>query len=403
MKLKGKKIILGVSGSIAAYKAVFLLRLLQKEGAEVRVVSTPAVEKFVSSLTFSSLIQRPVFSDLWAEGWSEHVALGTWADLLLVVPVTAHTLAKMAQGLCDNALMAVYLAAPCPVIVAPAMDADMYVHPRTQSNLSTLQQDGVKVLPVGQGFLASGLEGPGRLLEPEQIMEEVLAFFGEKPLSGTGLLITAGPTREAIDPVRYISNRSTGKMGYALAAKARELGADVTLISGPTALADPPGVHTLRVVSAKEMYEAVHERAEQQDILIMAAAVSDYSPLQVADKKIKKDSDSLNIPLAKTEDILKSLGKKKRQNQLLIGFALETHDEIEHAKRKLESKNLDFIVLNSLQDKGAGFAHDTNKITILFRDNQLLSFPLKEKAQVAGDILNQVVGLWKQKKHSSDA
>ncbi len=403
MKLKGKKIILGVSGSIAGYKAVFLLRLLQKEGAEVRVVSTPAVEKFVGSLTFSSLIQRPVFSDLWAEGWSEHVALGTWADLMLVVPATAHTLAKMAQGLCDNALMAVYLAAPCPVIVAPAMDADMYVHPRTQSNLSTLQQDGVKVLPVGQGFLASGLEGPGRLLEPEQIMEEVLAFLGEKPLSGIGLLITAGPTREAIDPVRYISNRSTGKMGYALAAKAQELGADVTLISGPTSLADPSGVHTLRVISAKEMYEAVHERADQQDIFIMAAAVSDYSPLQVADKKIKKDSDSLNIPLAKTEDILRSVGKKKRQNQLLIGFALETHDEMEHAKRKLESKNLDFIVLNSLQDQGAGFAHDTNKITILFRDNQLLSFPLKEKAQVAEDILDQVVSLWKQKKHSSDA
>ncbi|MDX2249793.1 MAG: bifunctional phosphopantothenoylcysteine decarboxylase/phosphopantothenate--cysteine ligase CoaBC [Bacteroidia bacterium] len=391
--LEDKKIILGVSGSIAAYKAVYLLRLLKKAGASVKVVTTPAVSEFVGELTFGSLSGEKVFSGLWESNWSEHVSLGTWADLMVVAPATANTLAKFAHGLCDNALTAVYLAARCPVIIAPAMDADMMIHPRTTHNIQTLKADGCKVLPTGTGFLASGLEGPGRLLEPDEIFESIQAFFSDKPLKGKKLMITAGPTREAIDPVRYISNHSSGKMGYALAEVARDMGASVTLITGPTAIIPPEGIAVTRVESAEDMFAAVKKVAEKQDVLIMSAAVADYSPATVADQKIKKMGEDMTIKLRKTTDILKYLGSTKTSDQLLVGFALETNDALENARKKLTGKNLDFVVLNSLADPGAGFSHDTNKITLLDRQGQIEDFPLKSKLMVARDILGKVISL----------
>jgi phosphopantothenoylcysteine decarboxylase/phosphopantothenate--cysteine ligase len=391
--LKNKKIILGVCGSIAAYKAVFLLRLLKKAGAKVKIVTTPAVSHFVGKLTFSSLSGEEVFEGLWNENWSEHVELGTWADLMIVAPATANTMAKMAHGLCDNALTAVFLAARCPVMIAPAMDADMMVHPRTQKNLEILSEDGHIVLPTGEGFLASGLHGPGRLLEPEEIFEKVESFFSVGPLNGKKLMITAGPTREAIDPVRYISNHSSGKMGYALANEAAALGAEVTLVSGPTSLSPPEGVNFVPVISSEEMFHATREIAPQQDIMIMAAAVSDYTPSEVAEQKIKKKTDNMSIALKKTTDILKYVGQHKSPEQLLVGFALETEHEKDNAKKKLLGKNLDFIVLNSLRDKGAGFSHDTNKITIMDRNGETKEFPLKSKHLVAKDILDKVISL----------
>lgn len=398
MNLSGKKIILGVTGGIAAYKAVYLLRLCKQAGAEVRVVCTPSVQHFVGELTFSSLSDGPVFQDLWGEAWSAHVELGLWADLMVIAPCTANTLAKLATGLCDNALTAVYLSAKCPVLVAPAMDLDMYQHPRTQANLDALRRDGVTVLPTDSGFLASGLQGPGRLLAPEQIFTHVEQALAPQvqPLQGQKLLITAGPTREALDPVRYLTNHSSGKMGYALAREAARLGAQVTLVSGPTALPDPEGVETVRVVSTYEMYQAVIARAEAQDLFIMAAAVADYTPAEVAEQKIKKkanDGDELVIRLRKTKDILASVGQQKRPDQLLIGFALETENEETNARGKLERKNLDGIVLNSLRDPGAGFAHDTNQITFIPRAGEARSFPLKSKEEVAADILREVIGL----------
>ena len=391
--LKNKKIILGVSGSIAAYKAVFLLRLLKKAGAEVKVVTTPSVSHFVGNLTFSSLSGQEVFEGLWNENWSEHVSLGTWADLMVVAPATANTMAKMAHGLCDNALTAVFLAARCPVMIAPAMDADMMIHPRTRKNLEILSGDGHIVLPTGEGFLASGLHGPGRLLEPEEIMERIELFFSAGPLKGKKLMITAGPTREAIDPVRYISNHSSGKMGYAIAEEAANLGAEVTLISGPTNLTPPANVHFVPVISSEEMFLATQKVASEQDIMIMAAAVSDYTPAEVATQKIKKKSDNMAIELKKTTDILKSVGQNKRPDQVLVGFALETEHEKDNAKKKLLGKNLDFIVLNSLRDKGAGFSHDTNKVTIMDREGNVQDFPLKSKQMVAKDILDKVISL----------
>ena len=393
MVLNNKNIILGVTASIAAYKAVYLLRLLKKSGANVRVVSSPAVSHFIGELSWGSLSGEQVFSGLWSENWSEHVALGTWADLMIVAPATANTMAKFANGLCDNALTAVYLAARCPVLIAPAMDADMYLHPSLNRNIQQLTTDGVQVLPTTVGFLASGLEGPGRMMEPDEILRAAEGYFDSKPLSGKKMMITAGPTREAIDPVRYISNHSSGKMGYAIAETAASMGAEVSLISGPTALADPPHLQIKRVVSSKDMFEAVQRIAAEQDILIMSAAVSDYSPTTMADQKIKKSEEEMSISLKKTKDILKYLGQKKQEGQLLVGFALETNDEISHAKTKLEKKNLDFIVLNSLRDKGAGFAHDTNKITILDRWGNIQAYELKSKKEVAKDIMNKIVDI----------
>ncbi|MCL4150231.1 UNVERIFIED_CONTAM: hypothetical protein GTU68_057599 [Idotea baltica] len=395
--LKNKRILLGVSGSIAAYKAVYLLRLLKKAGANVKVVTTPSTEKFVGELTFASLSGHPVFSGLWEENWSEHVSLGTWADLMIVAPTTANTLAKFANGLCDNALTAVYLAARCPILIAPAMDADMYIHPSTSANIEKLKSYGNHLLPTGTGFLASGLEGPGRLLEPDEIMKHIAAQWpSNKPLKGKRLLVTAGPTQEAIDPVRFISNHSSGKMGYAIAQTAKEVGAEVTLVTGPSRLDSPSGVTTLKVTSAQEMYEAVRAIAPEQDIIIMSAAVADYTPLTISDNKIKKKDGDMSIELKRTVDILKYLGENKPENQMLIGFALETNNELENAQKKLAKKNLDFVVLNSLQDKGAGFAHDTNKITLLDRHGEQETFPLKSKQAVAQDILGKVISLLKK-------
>lgn len=389
--IKGRKVILAVSGSIAAYKAVYLLRLLKKAGAEVQVVTTPSVSHFVGELSFSSLSGREVFSGLWNENWSAHVEIGTWADLMIVAPATANTLAKMAHGICDNALLAVYLAARCPVLIAPAMDADMYIHPSTTQNLKTLASYGNHVLPTGIGFLASGLQGPGRLMEPDEIFQEAVAILQDGPLAGKKVLITAGPTQEAIDPVRFISNHSTGKMGYALAATARKLGAEVTLVSGPTSLPDPAQVNCVRVKSAQQMYEAVHAHLDQQDILIMSAAVGDYRPKEVAKEKIKKKGDEMVLTLVRTQDILSSVGAIKRADQLLIGFALETENEEENALGKLRKKNLDLIVLNSLKDKGAGFAHDTNQISLIDKKEQIERFPLKDKSLVAEDIFQKIL------------
>lgn len=388
--LKGKTIILGVTGSIAAYKAVILLRLFKKAGATVKVVTTASVDHFVGDLTWSSLSGQPVFNGLWEEGWSEHVELGTTADLMIVAPATANTLAKFAHGLCDNALTAVYLAARCPVIVAPAMDADMYIHPRTAANLQQLENDGVTVLPVGQGFLASGLEGPGRMMEPEELFEAVTKHFIEGPLSGKKVLITAGPTREDIDPVRYITNHSSGKMGYALAETARDLGAEVTLVSGPVRLEAPSGMTVVQVGSAGEMFEAVTSGADRQDIIIKAAAVADYTPANPANQKVKKKEGELAIELKRTKDILKYLGEHKPTQQILVGFALETNNALENARNKLIRKQLDLIVLNTLEDQGAGFGHDTNVVTLIDKLGGENRLPRQSKKEVAKAIFEYI-------------
>lgn len=381
--LSGITIILGISGSIAAYKAILLLRLLKKAGARVKVVTTEAVGQFVGDLTLSSLSGESVFSGLWEEGWSEHVELGTTADLMIVAPATANTLAKFAHGLCDNALTAVYLAARCPIMVAPAMDADMYIHPRTAANLRQLEEDGVQVLPVDQGFLASGLEGPGRMLEPEEIYDRICQQFSSGPLSGKKVLVTAGPTRESIDPVRFITNHSSGKMGYAMAKVARQLGAEVTLVSGPVQISPPSGVSVELVDSAAQMFEVVTSKASEQDIIIKAAAVADYTPADPTDQKMKKTDSDLSIPLNRTRDILKTLGEHKPAGQVLIGFALETQHALANARSKLARKNLDMILLNTLEDSGAGFGHDTNVVTLIDRWGREVRLPLLSKYEVA--------------------
>lgn len=389
--LSGKKIIVGVTGSIAAYKAALLVRLLVKNGAEVKVVTTGAANEFISELTLSNLSQHPVFSDLWSGTWAEHVHLGTWADLMIVAPCTANTLGKMAHGICDNALTAVYLSARCPVVIAPAMDADMYIHPTTSENLARLTSFGNVIVPAEKGFLASGLEGQGRMAEPETILQKATEQLQDGPLTGKKILITAGPTVEAIDPVRFISNRSTGTMGYQLAAAAHALGAEVTLISGPVNPKVALPFSPLRIESAQELYDAVHEHFAKQDIVIMAAAVADYTPVEKADHKIKKKEGDLSIELGRTKDILKSLGEIKGSAQILTGFALETQNGIENAQRKLKKKNLDYIVLNIQGEKGAGFGTSTNKIAILDKKGQISRYPVKDKAAVAHDILNRII------------
>lgn len=395
--LNGKKILLGVSGSISAYKAAFLTRLFIKEGAEVKVVMTASATDFISPLTLATLSKNQVFSDFTESKekgtWNNHVELGLWADYMVIAPATANTLSKMADGLADNFLLAVYLSAKCPVYIAPAMDLDMYKHPSTQENIKKLESFSNKVIYSESGELASGLEGQGRLAEPEHIVEYLINDIqSSKPLSGKKILVSAGPTHEAIDPVRYIGNRSTGKMGYAIAEQAHLLGANVTLVSGPVNLKVSSNfINLKKVVSANEMFQTITEISNQYDIVIMAAAVADYTPIEVSDKKIKKKEGDLTLNLKRTQDILAHLGKNKSQNQWLIGFALETDNEIENAKRKIEKKNLDFIILNSLQDKGAGFAHNTNKITILDKNNNKTDFELKSKEDVAKDILNYLI------------
>ncbi|MGZ8516615.1 MAG: bifunctional phosphopantothenoylcysteine decarboxylase/phosphopantothenate--cysteine ligase CoaBC [Chitinophagaceae bacterium] len=392
--MNGKKILVGITGSIAAYKTVYLVRLLVRAGAEVKVIMTPSSKDFVSSLTLSTLSRNNVLTDLFDEqSWANHVMLGRWADLLLVAPLSCNTLAKMAHGQCDNLLLATYLSATCPVVLAPAMDEDMWHHPATRQNLQQLQSFGNTIIPVDKGELASGLYGEGRMAEPEQIAQFIDEnFFLSRPLAGKKVLVTAGPTYEAIDPVRFIGNHSSGKMGIAIAKELYKRGADVSLILGPVNTAFlANGIHLTRVISADDMYKACHEEFENADIAIMSAAVADYTPVTKAEQKIKKKDGNLNLELTKTKDILKSLGEKKKTGQVLVGFALETANEKEYALEKLEKKNADMIVLNSLNDAGAGFGHDTNKITIFQKDGKEIHFDTKSKNEVAKDIVDTII------------
>ncbi|KAF2338629.1 bifunctional phosphopantothenoylcysteine decarboxylase/phosphopantothenate--cysteine ligase CoaBC [Flavobacterium tistrianum] len=395
--LNGKKILLGVSGGIAAYKTATLVRLFIKAGAHVQVIMTPASKDFVTPLTLSTLSKNPVHSSFFNqddedEVWNNHVELALWADFMLVAPATANTLSKMATGNCDNLLIAAYLSAKCPVYFAPAMDLDMYKHPSTLSSFTALKQYGNIMIPAESGELASGLSGEGRMAEPENIVAFLEADLESKlPLKGKKILVTAGPTYEAIDPVRFIGNHSSGKMGFDIANEAASLGAEVFLIAGPTHLkAKNSLIKVVDVISAQEMYDACHLYFNEVDVAIAAAAVADYRPKFVADQKIKKSTEEFSIELEKTKDILSSLGAIKK-NQFLIGFALETQNEIENAKLKIQKKNLDLIVLNSLQDKGAGFKKETNKVTFIDKNFEIEPMELKSKESVAADILNKVI------------
>ncbi|RYZ23801.1 MAG: bifunctional phosphopantothenoylcysteine decarboxylase/phosphopantothenate--cysteine ligase CoaBC [Chitinophagaceae bacterium] len=394
MSLSGKKILIGVTGSIAAYKIPILVRLLVKEGAEVRVLMTDAAKDFVSELTLSTLSKAPVLSRLFDEGaWANHVALGRWADLFVVAPLSCNTLAKMASGQCDNLLLATWLSATCPVVVAPAMDEDMWLHGSTKENLRKLSSWGVHLLPVEHGELASGLIGPGRMAEPEAITAWIARFFQARTqLNGKKVLVTAGPTYEALDPVRFIGNHSSGKMGYALAGELAARGAEVHLVSGPVALQPLPGVQMLPVRSARQMYEASLALADY-DIAVMAAAVADYTPVNVSGQKIKKSEGELTLALRKTDDILATLGGRKAPHQLLVGFALETEQEEAHAEDKLRRKGADLIVLNSLNDAGAGFGTDTNKVTLFYKDGQRRALPLQSKQETARAIVDAITEL----------
>ena len=395
--LSGKKILLGITAGIAAYKTASLVRLFIKLGAEVKVVMTPASKDFITPLTLSTLSKNPVHSTFYDkedenELWNNHVDLGLWADYMVIAPATANTMSKMANGTCDNLLLATYLSSKCPVYFAPAMDLDMYIHPSTKETLNKLQSFGNTIIPATSGELASGLIGEGRMAEPEDIVSFIENdVLSKQPLKGKKVLLTAGPTYEAIDPVRFIGNHSSGKMGFAIAKAAANLGAEVFLISGPShQQINHSFVKRIDVVSADEMYNAAHNYFKEVDIAILSAAVADYKPKNVASQKIKKKDASLDIQLEPTKDILASLGKIK-ENQFLVGFALETNNELQNAKSKLERKNLDAIVLNSLQDKGAGFATDTNKITIIDKDLNEKAFELKSKVAVAKDIMNEIV------------
>ena len=398
--LEGKKIILGVCGSIAAYKSALLLRLLIKTGADVQVVMTKDAISFITPLTLSTLSKKPVLLDYFVPEsgeWNNHVELGLWADAIIIAPATANTLAKMANGLCDNLLLATYLSAKCPVYFAPAMDLDMWKHQSTIENIIKLQSYGNILINPGTGELASGLHGEGRMAEPVEIIEFISAELKKKlPLSGKKILVTAGPTYEAIDPVRFIGNHSSGKMGFAIADEFASMGADVTLVTGPTAqISKRSNVKRIDITTAAEMLEACDNAYVTADVCIMSAAVADYTPAEPSDKKIKKQDTGLNIGLKSTVDILKTLGEHKREGQILVGFALETNDEEQNAVSKLKRKNLDFIVLNSLNDTGAGFKGDTNKITIIDRKLNKTIFDLKSKDEVARDICQKVVELLK--------
>jgi len=391
--LKGKKIILGITGSIAAYKAATIVRLLVKKGAEVKVIMTPAATTFIAPLSLSTLSKNDVLSEIEVnDSWANHVMLGRWADLMLIAPLTCNTLSKMANGACDNLLMAIYLSATCPVAVAPAMDEDMWKHPSTQANITKIRSFGNYVMPVNRGELASGLTGEGRMEEPEEIIAWIEDFFTSSvALSGKNILITAGPTYEAIDPVRFIGNHSSGKMGIALAEEFKKRGANVNLVSGPNSEKMPEGMNVTRVISASEMFEATTSLFPEADIAVMCAAVADYTPVERADQKIKKKSDQLTIELKKTEDILKALGNQKKPGQYLVGFALETTNEKAYALEKLQSKNADMIILNSLNDEGAGFGYNTNKITIFDKGGSEIHFDTKSKKAIAADIVNTII------------
>lgn len=394
--LENKKIVLGVTGSIAAYKACILARLLIKKGAEVQVVMTPSAKEFITPLTLATLTQKPVVSEFFDRrdgSWHSHVSLGLWADAMLVAPASASTIGKMANGIADNMLVTTYLSMKAPVFVAPAMDLDMYAHPSTQANLQKLQSCGNHIIEPGTGFLASKLEGKGRMEEPEKIVEVLEQYFAkQQKLAGKKVLITAGPTYEKIDPVRFIGNYSSGKMGFALAGVCAEQGAEVTLICGPVMLqTSHPNIKRIDVESAQQMYEAATKHFPKTDIAILCAAVADFTPKTTADKKIKRKGDDLTIKLQPTQDIAAALGAQKKKKQVLVGFALETDNELKNAKDKMERKNLDLIVLNSLQDKGAGFRVDTNKVTIIDRHNGLTAYDTKTKREVAEDIVECIV------------
>ncbi|WP_454881917.1 bifunctional phosphopantothenoylcysteine decarboxylase/phosphopantothenate--cysteine ligase CoaBC [Sphingobacterium detergens] len=395
MALAGKNIVIAVCGSIAAYKIATLIRLLVKADAQVKVVMSEDATAFITPLTLSTLSKNPVLVDYYQPDtgeWNNHVEIALNADYILLAPATANTIAKMANGLCDNLLMAVYLSAKCPVFLAPAMDLDMWKHPSTQSNIAKLGAYGNIIIPPEKGELASGLVGEGRLAEPEEIFYFLENYSNQNlPLLGKKALVSAGPTYEAIDPVRFIGNHSSGKMGYAIAQQLKELGADVTLVSGPTALPKPDQITVVPVTSAAEMLQACEKYFDHAAIIVMSAAVADYTPIEVASQKIKKKEEEFSIALKKTTDILATLGSKKKKDQLLIGFALETNNELENAKDKLVRKNLDFIVLNSMQDQGAGFATDTNKVTIINRSGESNVFPLKSKEDVAKDICSIIL------------
>ena len=398
MRLKDKNIILGITGSIAAYKAAMLLRLLVKEGAQVQVVITPSGKEFITPVTLSALSQKPVISEFFGANdgtWNSHVDLGLWADLMLVAPATAASISKMANGIADNMLITTYLSAKCTVFIAPAMDLDMFLHPSTSRNLEVLKSYGNHIIEPGTGELASGLEGKGRMEEPEKIVEIIVGFLqSKKKLLNKTFLVTAGPTFEKIDPVRFISNFSTGKMGYAIAESLANHGAKVKLISGPVGIqANHSNIELTKVESASEMYDACMEVFPDCDGAIMSAAVADYTPKSMEKSKVKRVSNEWNLELSSTKDIAAKLGKIKRSNQVLIGFALETNNELENATKKLKSKNLDFIVLNSLNDKGAGFGGDTNKITIVDKNNNTEVFELKSKKMVANDIVEKLISM----------
>ncbi|MGE4346505.1 MAG: bifunctional phosphopantothenoylcysteine decarboxylase/phosphopantothenate--cysteine ligase CoaBC [Flavobacteriaceae bacterium] len=395
--LQGKKILLGISGGIAAYKTANLVRLFIKLGAEVQVVMTPSAKDFITPLTLGTLSKREVFSTFYEPDdenakWNNHVELALWADLMLIAPATANTISKMANGACDNLLMATYLSAKCKVYFAPAMDLDMYKHASTHENFRKLKSFGNVMIPAESGELASGLSGEGRMAEPENIIRFIEEdLIKSLPLKGKKALVTAGPTYEPIDPVRFIGNHSSGKMGFDIAKALADLGAEVTLVSGPTHLTvQHSGINLVRVLSAENMYQACHQVYKNTDIVVASAAVSDYRPKYVAEQKIKKSEENLVIELEKNKDILASLGVVK-EHQFLVGFALETENEIENAKQKIQKKNLDLIVLNSLNDKGAGFGGNTNKVTLIDKDFNIEQFPLKTKEEVAQDIVNKIV------------
>lgn len=394
--LENKKIVLGITGGIAAYKACNLARLLIKKGAEVQVVMTPSAKEFITPLTLSTLTHKPVVSEFFDRrdgSWHSHVDIGLWADAMIVAPATASSIGKMANGIADNMLVTTYLSMKAPVFVAPAMDLDMYAHPSTQQNIQRLVAYGNHIIEPGTGFLASKLEGKGRMEEPEKIVEVLEQYFAKQQrLSGKKVLITAGPTYEKIDPVRFVGNYSSGKMGFALAEACALQGAEVTLVSGPVMLQTKhPAIRRIDVESAQEMYDAATSHFPEADITILSAAVADFTPETTADKKIKRKGDELVLNLRPTQDIAATLGTLKKDNQLLVGFALETDNEVQNAQSKMERKNLDFIVLNSLQDKGAGFRVDTNKITILDRQQGTTAYDVKTKQEVAEDIVEYIV------------
>ena len=392
--LKGKKILLGITASIAAYKAILLVRLFVKAGAEVKVIITPSAKDFVSPLTLSTLSKNPVLYNIADEDtWSNHVMLGRWADVMLVAPCSANSLAKMAKGICDNLLQAVYLSATCPVVISPAMDEDMWHHPSTKRNIETLESYGSKIIPAEYGELASGLIGEGRMSEPETIityLEE--EFFRTKDLEGKKAIVTAGPTFEPLDPVRFIGNHSSGKMGIAIAENLYLRGADVELILGPSTINSKfKHIKITHVKTAEQMHQAVLNSFPSADISVMSAAVADYKPSEISVDKIKKKEDILTLSLHKTKDILKAIGSSKRDDQLVVGFALETNNEHEFAIEKLKAKNADMIVLNSLSDQGAGFGYDTNKVTVYNKDGEITEFAIKSKIIIAADIVDLII------------